>query len=265
VQLASWFDSLPSWARAAAGSRILRNLARGRHQRSLVRRAGRFAEALALSPGRRYLEWMSMFNEARRAELYSDEFVAQLPNADPYEFLSRALARSRRRDCVTAASLADLVTYLPCDLMTKVDIASMANSLECRAPFLDHRVVELAARMPIACKLHRGRGKRILRQAFDDLLPASLLRRPKMGFGVPLAEWFRGELGDYARVVLLDRRALGRGYFRSEAVRRLLDEHRTGAFDHGYRLWGLVFFELWHRQWIDSQPSCAAASTSAVL
>jgi asparagine synthase (glutamine-hydrolysing) len=263
VRLASWFDRLPSWARAAAGSRVFRNLARGQRQRSLVRRAGRFAEALASSPGRRYLEWMSMFNEARRAELYSNEFVAQLPNADPYEFLAQALARSRSRDPVTAASLADLVTYLPCDLMTKVDIASMANSLECRAPFLDHRVVELAARMPIGCKLHGGRGKRILREAFGDLLPRNLVRRPKMGFGVPLAAWFRGELGDYARQVLLDASALGRGYFRSEAVRRLLDEHRSGTFDHGYRLWGLVFFELWHREWIDNQPSRAAASTPA--
>jgi asparagine synthase (glutamine-hydrolysing) len=85
-----------------------------------------------------------------------------------------------------------------------------------------------------------------------------------MGFGVPLAEWFRGELGEHARHVLLDARALGRGYFRPEAVRRLLDEHRSGTFDHGYRLWGLLFLELWHREWIDNQPSRATASTEAI-
>ena len=105
---------------------------------------------LGLPPLRRYLEWIAIFNEARRAELYSDEFLATLPDADPLEFLAAAWRREPRRDPVTSISLADLVTYLPCDLMTKVDIASMAHGLECRQPFLDYRVVELAARMPAA-------------------------------------------------------------------------------------------------------------------
>jgi asparagine synthase (glutamine-hydrolysing) len=164
---------------------------------------------------------------------------------------------------VTAASLVDLVTYLPCDLMTKVDIASMAHGLECRAPLLDYRVVELAAQMPIGCKLARGRGKRILREAFPELLPPEVTRRPKMGFGVPLAQWFRGELASYARQVLLDPRALARDYFRAGAVERLLDEHQSGAFDHGYRLWGLLFFEVWHRTWLDDRPSSAPLGTAA--
>ena len=105
-------------------------------------------EMLARTPARRYLEWIAIFGEAGRAELYSDEFVASLV-ADPVEFLAAGLARAAGRDPVTAFSLADLVTYLPCDLMTKVDIASMAHGLECRQPFLDYRVVELAARMPV--------------------------------------------------------------------------------------------------------------------
>jgi asparagine synthase (glutamine-hydrolysing) len=264
VRLASWFDRLPAWARAAAGNGMWRGLSRGRRQRSLLRRAGRFAESIRLSPERRYLEWMSMFNEARRADLYRDEFVSELPDADPFAFLGQAFGRSRHRDPVTAASLADLVTYLPCDLMTKVDIASMANSLECRAPFLDHRVVELAARMPIGCKFHRGRGKRILRRAFGDLLPERLVRRPKMGFGVPLEQWFRHELREYSRQVLLDPIASGRGYFRPDAVQRMLQEHQSGVFDHAYRLWGLLFFELWHRRWIDNQPSRSVVPASVV-
>ncbi|MEX0978903.1 MAG: asparagine synthase (glutamine-hydrolyzing), partial [Pirellulales bacterium] len=251
VRLASWFDRLPRWLLATLDNPLIHRLSSGRPQGSLLRRLGRFSEALAYGPQRRYLEWVSMFNEARRASLYSDDFLAQLPDADPYEFLADAFARVPHRDPVTAASLVDLVTYLPCDLMTKVDIASMANSLECRAPFLDYRVVELAAQMPLACKLHRGRGKRILREAFGELLPPEVTERPKMGFGVPLAQWFRGEMKDYAREVLLDSRALARDYFRPGAVEQMLDEHQQGTFDHAYRLWGLVVFEVWHRTWLD--------------
>ena len=163
------------------------------------------------------------------------------------------LDRCDRRDPVTAFSLADLVTYLPCDLMTKVDTASMAQGLECRAPFLDYRVVELAARMPRRLKFRRGLGKRILREVFGDLLPEPIQRRAKMGFGVPLDYWFRHELCDYARQVLLDPHTLQRGYFRPEAIAELLDQHQQNRFNHGYRLWSLLILELWHRQWLDGQ------------
>ncbi len=194
---------------------------------------------------------MSIFNEARRAELYDEDFLARLPDSDPFGFLSRAYARCGGRDQVTTAGLVDLVTYLPCDLLTKVDIASMAHSLECRQPFLDHHVVELAAEMPLALKMRHWRGKRILLETFGDLLPRSILQRGKMGFGVPLAHWFRNDLRDFAREVLLDPSTLARGYFRPEAVERLVAEHLAGAFDHAYRLWALLFFELWQREWVD--------------
>jgi asparagine synthase (glutamine-hydrolysing) len=264
VQWARRLDHLPRWTKAALESQLVQGLGRNRPQRSLLRRLARFGEALRFSPQRRYLEWVSMFNETRRAELYSDAFLAQLPNHDPFEFLAEAFAQVRTRDEVTAASLVDLVTYLPCDLMTKVDIASMANSLECRAPLLDYRVVELAAGMPLRYKLHGGRGKRILREAFPELLPREITHRPKMGFGVPLAQWFRGELREYAHGVLLDGGAASRDYFRPGAIAQLLAEHDSGDFDHGYRLWGLLVFELWHRTWLDgrAQPALPASATA---
>ena len=197
------------------------------------------------------MDWIAIFNEQRRASLYSDDFLAALPDADPGEFLAAALARSAGRDAVTAVSLADLVTYLPGDLMTKVDIASMAHGLECRPPLLDHRVVELAARIPARLKFRRGRGKRIFHDAFADLLPPAILKRPKMGFGVPLDRWFRNELKDFARDVLFDSATLARGYFRPEAVRVLWEDHQAGRFDHSYRLWALLVLELWQRQWCE--------------
>ena len=134
--------------------------------------------------------------------------------------------------------------------MTKVDIASMAHGLECRQPFLDYRVVELAARMPRRLKFRYGRGKRILREVFADLLPEPIRRRSKMGFGVPLDHWFRHELRDFAREVLLDPHTLQRGYFRPEAVAQLLDQHQQARFNHGYRLWALLILELWQREWV---------------
>ena len=251
VWLGSLLDRLPRPLRAMLAARFWQRLPATARQKSLRRRFKRFAEALGQSPQRRYLAWIAIFNEARRAELYSDQFLASLPDADPVAFLEAAWARSARRDPVTAASLADLVTYLPCDLMTKVDIASMAHGLECRQPILDYRVVELAARMPLGPKFRRGRGKRILRETFRDLLPPEVLRRGKMGFGVPLDHWFRGPLAGFARDTLLDPRALERGLFRPAAVRQLVEEHLAGRFDHSYRLWALLVLELWQRCWLD--------------
>ncbi|HEX5103613.1 MAG TPA: asparagine synthase (glutamine-hydrolyzing), partial [Pirellulaceae bacterium] len=207
VAMAGMFDYLGP-LRSLLAARFWQRLPASSRQKSRLRQFKRFSEALSLSPARRYLDWISIFNEGRRAALYSDEFLAELPDSDPFAFLNSAWKKMQGRDAVTTASLGDLITYLPCDLMTKVDIASMANSLECRAPFLDYRVAELAAAMPLAYKLHRGRPKRILREAFPELLPAEVTARPKMGFGVPLAQWFRGELKDYARDVLLDSRAV---------------------------------------------------------
>ncbi len=249
VWLAGQFDRLPGLVRRLLAGRFWQRLPSSSRQKSLLRRWKRFVEVLGQSPQRRYLDWIAIFNETRRAALYSDDFLAALPDADPQQFLAAAFASSRRRNPVTSTTLTNLVTYLPCDLMTKVDIASMAHGLECRQPFLDYRVVELAAQMPLRLKLHGGRGKWVLRQAFADLLPGPIRRRRKMGFGVPLDYWFRNELKDYTRQVLLDPQTLGRGYFRPEAVRRLLDEHQQGHFDHSARLWALLVLELWHRQW----------------
>lgn len=263
VDIADRFDRLPAAWRSLFTHRAW-NLAPdiGR-QRSVVRRLHRLRASLAKRPLERYLDWMGVFDERARAELYTDEFCEQLPDRDPIVFLADAFARVKGRDAVTVASMADLLTYLPDDLLVKVDIASMANSLECRAPFLDYRLVELAAGMPIGLKYRRGRGKRILLEAFGDLLPTSIQRRGKMGFGVPLDHWFRHELRDFARDILLDPVARNRGYFRPEAVRRLFEEHESGRADRSHRLWALLFFEMWHRTWLDATPGSVSAPAFA--
>jgi asparagine synthase (glutamine-hydrolysing) len=254
VEIGTWFDRLPRGLMKFAAGEFWQRLPSGQRQKSYLRKFKRLVGALGRPAERRYLDWISIFNESRRAELYDEAFIARLPDSDPFDFLSAAFSRSQGRDAITATSLADLLTYLPCDLMTKVDIASMANSLECRQPFLDQRVVELAAAMPRRLKYRRCRGKRILTEVFADLLPLSVRRRAKMGFGVPLGHWFRHELRDFARDALLDPRALGRGYFRPEIVRNMVEDHQAGRYDHSYRLWALLVLELWHREWID-QPA----------
>ncbi len=185
---------------------------------------------------------------------YSPELIQAIGNGDsldddPATVLLRAMGAANRRDPVTQALVADLLTYLPCDLLVKVDLASMAHSLECRGPFLDHRVVELAMAMPIDRKLRlrSGRSKVVLKEAFADLLPPIIRNRPKMGFGVPLDRWFRGELKDELRAVLLDPSSLGRGLFQPEAVNRLVSDHIEGRRDHSQRLWALLMLELWFR------------------
>ncbi len=255
VWLGSAFDRLPGIVRRVLAGRYWQRLPSSARQKSFRRRLRRFTESLAMLPDRRYLEWISIFNESRRAELYTDHLVAELPDIDPLDFLLDARDRCSQRDPVTAVSLTDLVTYLPCDLMTKVDIASMAHSLECRQPILDYRVVELAARMPIHLKFRRGKGKRIFMDTFSDLLPKAIQTRRKMGFGVPLDHWFRGPLSAFATDVLLDQRTVGRGLFRQEVVQSLLDDHIAGRFDHSYRLWALLVLELWQRRWLDATPS----------
>lgn len=251
VRFGSWFDRLPSGVRRAITADLWQRLPSSTRQKAISRRAKRLLQGLAFSPGRRYLEWIAIFNEARRGELYAEEFLASLPDHDPYAFLGEAFSRSARRDAVTSTSLTDLVTYLPCDLMTKVDVASMAHGLECRQPLLDYRLVEFAASLPLHLKLRGRRSKRLLVDTFGHHLPQSVTRRRKMGFGVPLDRWFKEDLGSYTREILLDKRSIDRGYFQTSAVEQLIGEHQQGVFDHSYRLWALLFLELWMREWID--------------
>ena len=150
----------------------------------------------------------------------------------------------------------DLDTYLPDDLLPKVDVTSMAHSLEVRAPLLDHVLVEAAARMPAALKLRGTDGKVVLREAVRPWLPDALLDRPKQGFAVPLARWLREELREVPEQVLLDPQTVGRGLFRPDGLRELIDAHRAGL-DRSDQLWALINLELWFRTCVDRVTATA--------
>ena len=297
AQLGGWFDALPGPLRrmVAWGCAAAQHLPIDRTRRSRARQMLRFFEMLPMSPLRRYLQWIAIFHENQRHSLYRTEFresihLSQSVIGNPYSdrraqyFLESAAewtgwmpegmkengdgsgAGRFQRDIVSTVSLADIGSYLPCDILTKVDIASMAHSLETRPPLLDHRVVELAASIPASLKIRHGRGKYILRKAFAELLPESVQRRPKMGFGVPLGHWFRGPLRAMLESVLLSPEALDRPFFQPDAVRKLVAEHVSGRFDHAYRLWSLLIFEMWQRQHAGMASrwsvTCAAAEQS---
>ena len=231
------------------GVGLVQRLPDSNKRRSLVRRAKRFLEALSQPPARRYLNWLQIFPETLRASIYTDEFVQQLPGDDPFEFLDSNWARSAGRDIVTRASTTDILSYLPCDLCTKVDIASMAHSLEVRQPMLDHRVVEFAAALPVNLKFRGKQGKLILNDTFGDMIPKSIFKRKKMGFGIPVGAWFRNELKPMVHDTLLADDAKIGPFFRSEEIAELVRSHEEGEQNHGYRLWNLLILEKWLREW----------------
>ena len=148
----------------------------------------------------------------------------------------------------------DVQTYLPDDLLVKMDIATMASSLEARSPLLDHELMEFAAALPAELKVHGREKKKVLRAALRGWVPDEILDAPKRGFRLPLGDWLRGELRDFAHDVLLDRRAIDRGCFREAYVRELLDRHSAGVQDHSQGIWTLLMFELWHQEFVDPAP-----------
>ena len=224
----------------------------GQEQRSRATRAARFLELGGLDTAERYGRIMEIFSPAARRRLWTHEARSA------GELLGPPPARG-----AGGLQRLDVATYLPGDLLYKADIASMANSLELRAPFLDHEVLRLGISLPDSLKLRGRRGKLALRRAFADVLPEEIAARGKAGFGVPLARWFREDARGLAEELLLDERARARGLFRPDAVRTLLDENAAGRADHGHRIWTLLALELWQRTHLEAAAPASAAAASA--
>jgi asparagine synthase (glutamine-hydrolysing) len=225
-------------------------------------RIRRLARTLPLDGAGRYVAYMSHLNGLRRDRLYTDEYRALLGGASADAVLAGPWRASGAHDVVDRMLDVDVQTYLPDDLLTKMDIATMASSLEARSPLLDHELMELAASLPAELKV-RGREKKVvLRDALRGWIPDAILDAPKRGFRLPLGDWLRGELRGFARDVLLDRRAVERGCFRQAYVRELLDRHAAGVEDHSQGIWTLLMFELWHQELVDTAPGPSSASST---
>ena len=213
-----------------------------------------YAGLLGAGPIDRYFRLITYQRRETLRRLLADDLAAVADAATDPSGFRRLADDSGAGDYVSALQYIDVETYLPDDILTKVDRASMLVSLESRVPLLDHKFMEFVATIPLSLKLRHGAGKYILKQAMADLLPPDILSRRKMGFGVPLASWFRHELRDMTRDLLLSPRARQRGLVRPAAVEELLRIHDEGR-DCSPRLWALVSLELWCREWLDRQPA----------
>ncbi len=220
-------------------------------KRSRFRDAKRFIQAANLPKTERYFRWVSSFNRDVKSELYTEEFAASVSKHNASEYLDRWFAKANGSGTLDAALLTDQMTYLPNDLLAKVDIASMANSLEARSPFLDHKLIEFAATLPENLKMRRFQTKSLLKKVAARLVPKEVVYRRKMGFGVPIGKWFREDMKDFVREILLSERSLKRGIVKPEMLERLVNEHMNAERDHAFQLWTLLMLELWFQRFID--------------
>jgi asparagine synthase (glutamine-hydrolysing) len=250
-QWVAWFTKLPEKVRRDWMPYLLRIGASLHWREKTFNRLADFLELLSSNQARNYAEQIKVFNAKERNGIYSQEMVHALAHTDPLRYLVEKYEEGETEDPLNKLLYLDIHSYLPEDLLVKTDIASMANSLEARIPFLDHHFMEFVAQIPSQLKLKGSRTKFILKKAFSDFLPLDISKRRKMGFGVPMARWIREDLRNYVYDILLDRKALQREYFRREGIEQLLEEHLSLRYDHSAKIWALLFLEVWFRIFID--------------
>ena len=264
TMLMSKFDRAPLPLRRLVAA-TAQHLPTNGEDRSTLNRMRRFTNALVLDGPARYSRYMSALAPEERDRLYSDEYRALLSDCVPENMIRNAWQQASGTAMLDVMQEVDIMTYLPGDLIPKMDIATMAHALEARSPFLDHELMQMAASIPAELKLPGMRKKGLLRDAVAPWLPADILRRPKQGFCVPMASWLRNELREFAADILLDPLADSRGYFRRSEVENILDRHTGSEADHSKQIWMLLIQELWHREFIDRVPSSASAEPMSAV
>ncbi|HEX7331552.1 MAG TPA: asparagine synthase (glutamine-hydrolyzing) [Pyrinomonadaceae bacterium] len=252
------FSLLPRVIRESVMQRLSAKLPHGSLGRNYIHN-------VALDPVHRYLDSVSVFTGLNRQLLYTSDFRKQLGTDGGViaEFRAHA-ATVNTGEPLDQLLLIDSKTYLPGDILTKVDRMSMAVSLETRVPLLDHKLIEFVMRIPASMKMSGTETKYIFKKAVADLVPQEILNRPKQGFGMPIQQWINAQLKERIRDTLQGLRARQRDYINPRYLNVLLDEHERGRRDHSYALWNLFMLELWHRTFVD-QPGTQVSYSDAAL
>ncbi|MGQ9560880.1 MAG: asparagine synthase (glutamine-hydrolyzing) [Candidatus Oleimicrobiaceae bacterium] len=215
-------------------------------KKGLINRTVRFVQGMALPEHLQHVRWMIFLSQAQKESLYAPTLREALAGTNPYQFVEHYFHRVQGADPLSQQQYVDLKTYLPDDILVKVDRMSMAVSLEARVPFLDYRLVEMVGRMPAALRLRNGQTKYILRRAMRGILPEKILTRGKEGFSIPIKNWLRAELRPMMFDLLSQERLRQQGYFAPSYVAALVKEHLTGKANHSHQLWALMVFQKWH-------------------
>jgi asparagine synthase (glutamine-hydrolysing) len=230
-----------------------------------VLRAKTTFEGMARTSVEAYFHSVSILRGPMRALLYTDRFKRELAGYDALDVFERHAAKAGTDDALSLVQYLDMKTYLVGDINTKVDRASMAHSLEVREPLMDHELIEWLGTLPTSLKVRGQEGKYLLKKAMEPLLPNDVLYRPKMGFSVPLASWFRGPLKNRVREAVLGSRLADTGWFDRGYLSHLVTAHQAGASDYSAPLWTLLMFEAFLRNVVDAAPADAAQPQPALL
>lgn len=255
MKIAELYHRVPHFARKLLVETPINLIPTSELKKSRVRDAKRFLQAASLPKTERYFRWMSTFNRAAKKEIYTKDFEAKVSDQNASTFLDQWFAKANGSGILDATLLTDQMTYLPNDLLVKVDIASMAVSLEARSPFLDHKVIEFAASLPESIKMKGFETKSLLKKVAARLVPKEVIYRRKMGFGVPIGNWFRSEMKDFVRDILLSEKSLKRGIVKPAMLEKYVNEHTNAEKDHTFQIWTLLMLELWFQHFINGKKS----------
>lgn len=249
-KVAAYYKAIPKFVRSGIIEPVVNALPVSTKNMSFDYKAKRFVRASKFDPVTRHHSWFGSFSIDQHASLLTADVLAASSD-DIYRGPRELLGHIDTKNEIEQMQYLDINYYMAEDILTKVDRAAMAVSLETRAPFLDPRVGQFAASIPVEYKLKGSKGKYILKQAVKDLLPQTILDRPKKGFGIPIAEWLKGRLNPLLHDMLGPARLKDQGLFNSDYVQKLISQHETGVASHHKELWTLLVFQLWLENFMD--------------
>ena len=245
-QVARKYSRLPEFLRKSAIEPIINAFPPTGKKKGFINKAKRFIEGTRLPGHLQHVRWMIFLQETEKELLYSPDFSRSLNGYNSFGFIEELFSKVTSNDPLDQQEYVDIKSYLVDDILVKVDRMSMANSLEARVPFLDHKFVEFAATIPSQLRLHGKRTKYILKTSLKDELPLQIIERGKEGFSIPIKNWIKNEIKPIMLDSLSEKNVREKGYFDPQFVNRLVDEHLQGKENHSHRIWALMVFHMWY-------------------